>query len=221
MHHFWSQGNYFLSKSHLKSEPPGPTYYERPCLWLQELTCFFPALSRTPSSHAPHSPHQLFRTRVCHTGLNPTATPAACRSQRSPPAPEGQGWPLALELSRLIRKTFHFVFSCGTAFGFLMSCAEEICSSETFLGRVKNGYFCLVNILVLFSFNIAEIPRALPDYRPLSLIISLDHLHPVFWSRWVKWKEVGRRVADGHSRDQHFLFSHLQWLHHPRPGPSF
>lgn len=77
---------------------------------------------------------------------------------------------------------FIFFFSSGMAFGFPIFCAVETCSSETFLVRVTNGYFCSANILVLFSFNVAEIPRPVPDYSPLSLVTALDCLHPTLWS---------------------------------------
>jgi len=127
---------------------------------------------------------------------------------------------LALELSRLMQKTLHFVFSSGRAFGFSIFCAEGICSSERFLGRVTNVYFCAVSILVLFSFNITEILGAAPDYSPLSLITSIDHLHLSFWRCWGEWKALERRVADGYAKAQCFLFSPLQLLHHPRPGLS-
>lgn len=107
------------------------------------------------------------------------------------------------------------VLSSGMAFGFLCFCAEEICCSKIFLGRVTKRYLCSVGILSLFSFNVAEGHRAIAEDCSLSLITFLYHLHHIFWSHWDKWKEVGRRVTDGHSRDQHFLFSHLQWLQHP------
>lgn len=75
------------------------------------------------------------------------------------------------------RRMFRFVFSSWLVFVFLIH-TEEICSSEMFRGRMKNRYFCSINILGLFSFNVAEIPRAVPGYSTLSLINPLDCLHP-------------------------------------------
>lgn len=97
-------------------------------------------------------------------------------------------------------KDFSFCFPQRIIFVFLLSCEGEICSLEMFPGRMTNEYFLSVNILVSVLFNISEISRDVPVFSPFSLLTSLDVLHSISCSRRGKWKAVGWKITDDHSR---------------------